>query len=389
MEFALTTLLLLPGVVSLAIATGRRNRAVAPRDLPAAIAAILLFALLNFALAALCCSLHPGVPRLGASVAALLTGETHDDVTRARAIASLFDCSQRNVFGFAYLLSATVLTGKLGAFVYDRLLQIIARNEATDVDFIDDRTWRGRFLDFVLVRSGITDFAIARGASYWLVIEQTARLLAKEPQVYADVTQGADSTLFAGQVVQVITSRSGETLSVVLKKAQRYRRNVYGEVDPLTGKRPLLKPGRWTKIGDSEAFYLRGDTVQNISYRIYGDPSRGGFRREVRGKNIWQVSRVIADVLDRNNAAHSQHTPLEEAPPNDAIGGTQNNSKPEESQSLECESSCPPASIASTSDGTESDSCSSQTRTETDPAETPQPEPQEPYDNERRVEGSS
>lgn len=197
---------------------------------------------------------------------------------------------------------ATLTTGLFGEWFYERLLRVIARREARGLSISDRRTTLGRCFDKVLSVLGVTNLVIARGASYWLIVEQTAKLIAdKEPEVYADVTQGDDSTLFAGQVAQVITSRSGETHSVVLKKARRYRRNTYGPTDPATGEASILKAGGWKKIGDSEASYLRGDTVQNISYRIYGDPMRGGYRRSTHDGLTWTIPEFLVEALKRRS----------------------------------------------------------------------------------------
>lgn len=298
MELALTTLLLLPGVVSLAIATGPGSRTIAPRDLPTALIAIVAFALVNFCAAALLYKIFCGAPNLGSSIAVLLTGDAHDGLTREAVIAGFFELSVPNAGRFVFLGLATLGTGLGGERLYLRLLQIIARREFANIIAGDDRTRVGKFCDAWLESLGLAQAALARGASYWLIVEQAAKLLAlEEPEVYADITQGEDATLFAGQVVQVITSRSGETLSVVLKKAQRYRRNVYGEFDPKTGQRPVVQKASWQKIGDSEAFYLRGDCIRNISYRIYGDPARGGYKREKRDGSDWSVDNIILDIM--------------------------------------------------------------------------------------------
>jgi hypothetical protein len=306
LELALTTLLLLPGVVSLALATGPRCRAIAPRDLPAALVATLGFALLNCALTVLACKLSWGAPRLGSMAAALLTGKEVEGLTRESVLQSLFEPRWQHIVGLLYLTAFTWATGRLSAVLYVRLLRLLALQDIGGLGIQDQRSRFGRFVDDLLDRLGFTHLAIARGASYWLVVEQSARLLAdKQPEVYADISQGDTSTLFAGQVAQVITSPSGETLSIVLKKARRYRRTVYSEPDS-KGEKRVLKPSGWTKIGDSEAFYIRGENVHNISYRVYGDPARGGYFGATEGTRTWSLPEAVLNALKQAGADGEQ-----------------------------------------------------------------------------------
>ncbi len=224
-------------------------------------------------------------------VAVLITGETHDNTTRGDVIEALCSFRWQNVLGLSFIGLTSWLTGWSAAGLYSRLLRIFALEDAANLGIADPRTRLGRCFDKLLMRLGVHHVAINRGASYWLVVQELARLhSAGAIEVYADITQEPDATLFSGQVVQVIASPSGETHSIVLKKARRYRRTVYGEPGP-DGKREILKGGGWVEIGDSEAFYMRGENVYNISYRIYGDPARGGY---VKKKGTW----IDSDVLE-------------------------------------------------------------------------------------------
>lgn len=297
MELALTTILMLPGVVSLALATRPRCRAIAPRDLPAALVAIIGFTVANFALATAACKLTWGAPRIGTMAAVLMTGTPHDKMTRELVLASILDFRWQNGLGLVYLLFFTWGTGQLGALLYTRLLRVLALRDIDVAGLKDQRSRLAIGVDRVLDWLGFTHLAMARGASYWLIVEQSAKLLANgQPEVYADITQGDESTLFAGQVAQVITAPSGETHSIVLKKARRYRRRVYSEPNA-NGEKRVLEEGRWTTIGDSEAFYMRGESVNNISYRVYGDPARGGYTRVGEGEQTWELPQQVVEAL--------------------------------------------------------------------------------------------
>ena len=288
MDIALATAALVPGAVSLSLATGPRCRAIAPRELPSALIGTLAFTSADLGLAALTCKCIPGwgAPSLGPMAAALISGETCQGISRADAIASLLTPHWQNFVGLVFLAIATWFTGWSVGHIHRRLLRVIALGDGDAASLEDPRSDFGRSFDAALSFLGLQFVAEARGASYWLVVKEMARLVTgsrSELEVFADITQGDDSTLFAGRVIQVIAASTGAVHSVVLRDARRYRRGSYGERDELGNTRVFRKP-EWRFIGASEAFFLRGDNIHNISYRIYGDPSRGGFEKKQIGE---------------------------------------------------------------------------------------------------------
>lgn len=229
---------------------------------------------------------------------AALVGGDAPGITRAEVLTSLLELRWQNVLALLYLALASFLTGRAGAWLYDRLLQILARAERLTFDIPDNRTPFWRRFDKALDSLGVTHLVIARGASFWLVIRQAAKLRGeKVPEVYADVTQGDGETLYAGRVSQVICDRSGEPLSIVLKATKRYRRAVYTDPDA-DGKRREVREAKWTAILDTEAFFMRGENVHNISYRYFGDHARGGYSRQrtEEGQAVWMPATLIAEL---------------------------------------------------------------------------------------------
>jgi len=125
-------------------------------------------------------------------------------------------------------------------------------------------------------------------------------------EVFADITEGVESTLYAGQVLQVIGDNSGDVQSVVLQGARRYRRDRFAPIGKY-GAPKLVRRGAWVKIGDSEAFYMAGAEIHNISYRVYRDAAKGKDRHlgGDDGKD-WIVSEWLAEALSSTSDDNTQ-----------------------------------------------------------------------------------
>lgn len=255
------------------------------------------FAVTNFVIAVTLYRCVYDAPFFGAKMAALVTGESYQWHTQQNIIAAAFDAPWRLLVGVLCLGLASIATGACGACAYVYLLRMLARKHSPEL--AKRKRWPGlKSFDAALDWCGATNLAMVRGASYWLVTEQAAKLRSGESQVYADVMQGDRWKLYTGKVIQVIGSRAGETISVLLEGARRYHfvKEIKEEIDPETGK-PRVIPEGWTKISDSEAFYMRGEEIHNISYRIYGDLARGGYTREPLGNQNWFIPPSMLEDL--------------------------------------------------------------------------------------------
>ncbi len=261
----------------------------------------LAFAITNFVVAVAVYRLIYDAPFFGAKIAALVIGKPYQQFTQQNVVADAFDAPGRLLVGAICVGAASVATGACGAYAYTHLLRVLARSHSPELARDDTRFAPLKWMDAVLKKCGATNLVMARGASYWLVVEQAAELRSgadDEGQVYADIVQGDRWKLYTGKVNQVIASRAGETISVLLESARRYRFEEVGDdIDPATGKKRIVKTEGWTKISDSEAFYMRGENIHNISYRVYGDLARGGYTREHLGTLDWIIpARMLRDL---------------------------------------------------------------------------------------------
>lgn len=261
---------LLPGVISLAIALTPKGRAIRPSSLSTRAVGLVTFSALDWFLALLMYSWWCSSGSHGEYLASLLLDG--DSAARKTVLAELFSFPPA-VWKFLVLLGgATLATGAIFALFQNAVITGMAIRDFK-LKCHSRSWWRqewfafSRRIEMVLAWVRLASLLQPIGAAYWLVIQKAADYLRTgkdDPKVilvYADVLQGEEvvgnkiGVLYTGAVKHLVCETDGNIVFLLLVEAKRWT---------TTGSEQGWKP-----IRESEAFAVEGQSIRNISFRLY------------------------------------------------------------------------------------------------------------------------